>query len=321
MAEDDSVIVLGEDVCDPYGGAFKITKGLSTRFPGRVLNTPMSESSLAGVISGMALRGLKPVLEIMFGDFITLCADQIINHGAKFRWMYNEQVAVPWVIRTPMGGRRGYGPTHSQTIEKILLGIPGLKVVAPSHLHDPGLLLIKCIEDQDPVVFIENKLLYSHHLKISDNGYLDEYRYYESESPYPTIRLTMGDAGDLEVTIVAYGGMIPLVLSAAQQVFIEDEIVCELIIPSSLQPINVTEIIDSVHHTGRLVVIEEGSIGYGFTSEIAALVVETNIVRSLKSPIKRVAAQPIPIGCATSIEEKTLPSKGDIVNAIRSALQ
>jgi len=321
MAEDDSVIVLGEDVCDPYGGAFKITKGLSTQFPGRVLNTPMSESSLAGVINGMALRGVKPVLEIMFGDFITLCADQIINHGAKFRWMYNEQVTVPWVIRTPMGGGRGYGPTHSQTIEKILLGIPGLKVVAPSHLHDPGLLLIKCIEDQEPVVFIENKLLYAHYLKVNDNGYLGEYRYYESESPYPTIRLTMGDPEYLQVTIVSYGGMIPLVLSAAQQVFIDDEIVCELIIPSSLQPMNVTEIINSIHHTGRLVVIEEGSIGYGFSSEIAALVAETNIVRSLKSPIKRVAARPIPIGCAASIEEEILPSKGDIVNAIRSVLQ
>jgi len=129
---DKKVILLGEDIKEPYGGAFKITKELSKKHPNQVINTPMSEYALTGVITGMAIRGLKPVLEIMFGDFITICADQLINHATKFNWMYNNQVRVPIVIRTPMGGRRGYGPTHSQTIEKMYLGIPGLKVIAPS---------------------------------------------------------------------------------------------------------------------------------------------------------------------------------------------
>ncbi len=161
LASDERVVIMGEDILDPYGGAFKVTRGLSDSFPDRVITTPISEAGIVGVAAGMALRGLLPVVEIMFGDFITLIADQVINHAAKFRWMYNNQVRVPIVIRTPMGGRRGYGPTHSQTMEKFFIGVPGLRVLAPNTFSDPGDLLSKAIfEDNDPVLFIENKLLY-----------------------------------------------------------------------------------------------------------------------------------------------------------------
>ena len=116
MTKDERVYIMGEDILDPYGGAFKVTKGLSTSFPERVITTPISEAGIVGVAAGMALRGLRPIVEIMFGDFFTLIADQLINHIAKFRWMYKDQVNVPIVIRAPMGGRRGYGPTHSQSL-------------------------------------------------------------------------------------------------------------------------------------------------------------------------------------------------------------
>jgi len=159
MAEEERVFVIGEDILDPYGGAFKVTKGLSSAYPDRVLSTPVSEASITGFATGMALRGLRPILEIMFGDFITLCADQIVNGASKFSWIYNEQVEVPLVIRTPMGGRRGYGPTHSQTLEALFLGTPGLTIVAPSHLHSPGGLLRRAVlGGKGPVLFVENKL-------------------------------------------------------------------------------------------------------------------------------------------------------------------
>ena len=132
---DQRVVVLGEDILDPYGGAFKVTRGLSSRFPGRVLTTPISEAAIVGLASGLALRGLRPIAEIMFGDFLFLAGDQLVNHAAKFRWMYNDEVRVPLVIRAPMGGRRGYGPTHSQSIEKHFMGVPGLWVVAPHVLN------------------------------------------------------------------------------------------------------------------------------------------------------------------------------------------
>ena len=128
----DDVYLLGEDVLDPYGGAFKITQGLSSRWPKRVITTPVSEAGLFGVAAGMAMRGYRPILEIMFGDFIALGFDQIVNGIGKFREMFDDQVRVPMVVRTPMGGRRGYGPTHSQSLEKLLLGVPGITVVAPS---------------------------------------------------------------------------------------------------------------------------------------------------------------------------------------------
>ena len=136
FASRDDVSLLGEDVLDPYGGAFKVTQGLSDAYPDRVLTTPISEASLFGVAAGMALRGERPILEIMFGDFVALGFDQIVNGIAKFREMYDDQVTVPLVVRTPMGGRRGYGPTHSQSLEKLLLGVPNIVVVAASECHD-----------------------------------------------------------------------------------------------------------------------------------------------------------------------------------------
>ncbi len=169
LEESDQVYVIGEDVLDPYGGAFKVTRGLSTDYPERVITTPVSEAGIVGVGVGMALRGLYPVIEIMFGDFISLTVDQLINHAAKFRWMSNDQVRVPLVVRTPMGGRRGYGPTHSQSLEKHLLGAPGLRVVAATALGDAGDLLRKVVlEDDDPVLFLEHKALYAKQIIIHD---------------------------------------------------------------------------------------------------------------------------------------------------------
>ncbi len=161
MEADTRVHFAGEDVLDPYGGAFKVSAGLSTRFPDRVHTTPISEGAITGLASGMALRGLKPVVEIMFGDFLTLTFDQILNHAVKFGAMYGQDVPVPMVIRTPMGGRRGYGPTHSQSIEKHFCGIAGLKIISPSHVHAPGDLLGHAIASEtQPVLFIEYKALY-----------------------------------------------------------------------------------------------------------------------------------------------------------------
>jgi len=161
MARDDRVLFLGEDILDPYGGAFKVAKGLSTRFPDRVLTTPISEAAITGIAAGLALRGMRPVVEIMFGDFLSLAFDQLLNHACKYRWMYNSQVRVPMVVRTPMGGRRGYGPTHSQCTEKHFVGMPGLRVVAPNSLCDPKRLLLRAIlSDDEPTLFVEHKLLY-----------------------------------------------------------------------------------------------------------------------------------------------------------------
>ena len=166
LESDPDVFVWGEDLLDPHGGAFKVTRGLQVDFPQRVLTTPISEAAIVGLGSGMALRGFKPIVEIMFGDFVTLAADQLINYAAKFGPMYNGQVSAGLVVRTPMGGGRGYGPTHSQSLEKLFFGIPNLRIVSPSVYHEPGDLLRSAVlKDDQPVLFVEHKLLYGAALK------------------------------------------------------------------------------------------------------------------------------------------------------------
>ena len=180
LAADPRVVLLGEDIEDPYGGAFRLTKGLSSRYPDQVFNTPISESAVCGIATGLALRGRFAVVESMFGDFVSLMVDQLINHAAKFRALFGGQATVPLTVRAPMGGRRGYGGTHSQTLEKHFLGAPGLKVVALSPWHDPGRLLIDSVFDPNPVLFIENKLLYGRKAVAADA---------ESDGPFALRRL------------------------------------------------------------------------------------------------------------------------------------
>ncbi|HWK26086.1 MAG TPA: alpha-ketoacid dehydrogenase subunit beta, partial [Solirubrobacter sp.] len=173
LEADERVVLLGEDLADPYGGAFKVTRGLSTDFEERVRSTPISEGAIAGIAAGLALAGYRPIAEVMFGDFLTLCFDQLVNHIAKYEAMYAGQVSCPVIIRTPSGGGRGYGPTHSQSLEKHFVGVPGLKVVAASLVHDPGQVLRTLLTQDSPVLYVEHKLLYPLHLALPEDGRID----------------------------------------------------------------------------------------------------------------------------------------------------
>jgi pyruvate/2-oxoglutarate/acetoin dehydrogenase E1 component len=313
FAADERVLLLGEDALDPYGGAFKVTRGLSTAYPGRVLTTPISEAGMVGVAAGMALRGLRPVVEIMFGDFVTLIADQVINHAAKFRWMYNEQVRVPLVIRTPMGGRRGYGPTHSQTLEKLFIGVPGLRVIAPTHFGDPGDLLYRAIlETDDPVLFIENKLLYL--LPLANPTSLTEFTLTPiTQSPNHPItqsyHLTLRDAPAPTLTLAAYGYMAELARQAMLILAYEHEIFTELLIPTDLSACHLPLA------TGHLLTIEESTLTLGWGAEVIARAAESLGPR-LKTA-RRVAARETPIPASGPLEQATLPGVADVVQAAR----
>lgn len=319
LEADANVVVLGEDIIDPYGGAFKVTRGLSTRFPGRVITTPISEGALVGAVTGMAIRGLRPVLEIMFGDFLTLCADQIVNGATKFRWMYNDQVEVPIVIRTPMGGRRGYGPTHSQSLEQLFMGVTGLTILAPSNFHDAGAILKGAIlNSTEPTLFIENKLLYSGYLQLpgSNDGEFDVYVLQTGDDDmYPTVKLVTVPDEPADVTLAVYGGMAPLAATAAVNVVLEEEIKIEVIIPSRIKPHPISAILNSVRTTGRLVVAEEGVRTAGWGAEIASEVSEL-LFRDLKAPVVRIGAKESPIPSARPLEDAVLPQVGDIEDAI-----
>ena len=322
FTDNENVYLLGEDILDPYGGAFKVTRGLSTNFPGRMLTTPISEAGFVGVAAGMALRGLRPVVEIMFGDFITLIADQLINHIAKFRWMYNNQVCLPMVIRTPMGGRRGYGPTHSQTLEKFLLGVPGLQVVAPAALcfadgsGSPGNLLYQSIiNNNNPLIFIENKLQYL--LPVQSQAELKDFTLLSQAGStglkLPIYSLSIKGAPSASLTIAAYGYMAELVKQAAIRLAYEHEIFVNLVIPSQLAPFEVGPMISSANQTGCLMVVEEGNLSLGWGAEIVAQVVEALGTQPLK--IKRLASKDLPVPASSSLEAQVLPDVDQIIES------
>jgi pyruvate/2-oxoglutarate/acetoin dehydrogenase E1 component len=326
LDQDERVIILGEDILDPYGGAFKVTRGLSSAFPERTLTTPVSEAGIVGIATGMALRGLRPVIEIMFGDFVTLIADQVINHATKFRYMYNEQVNVPIVIRTPMGGRRGYGPTHSQTLEKLFLGTPGLHIFAPNIFMNPGELLLNVILNvDDPVLFIENKILYSQHLlghkEIQDFRIIDESRSYQGNNEIsirnyaPSLQLTLRDAPPASVTVATYGYMANLCREAALRLAYEDEIFIDIVVFSQLSPLKVSSILSSIKNSHRLLVVEEGTKTSGWGAEVLAASLEEN--GDLIHQARRVASPDMPIPASSALERDLLPGVEDIIQAVK----
>lgn len=322
MSVNEKVIIVGEDILDPYGGAFKATKGLSTKFSERVLTTPISEASIFGFCTGLSICGYKPILEIMFGDFITLCTDQIINGASKFKWMYGNKFDLPMVIRTPMGGRRGYGPTHSQTLESLFLGTPGIKIIAPSNLHNPGDLL-KCavLKESEPILFIENKTLYaeliidSSKVEIEVDGfYIEEIK--KSSKNYPTICVKIDRSYQPDVTLITYGGMAPIILEVMKKIFIEEEIIIEALIPSLIKPIPLNDILPSVLETNKVVVCEEGVKTSGWGAEMSCQIHES-LFQSSRVFIERVGSLEFPIPASKPLENLVLPQVEDIIEAIK----
>jgi pyruvate/2-oxoglutarate/acetoin dehydrogenase E1 component len=318
MEEDPAVVVLGEDVLDPYGGAFKVTRGLSTRFPGRVLTTPICEATMVGLGVGAALGGLRPIVEIMFGDFLTLACDQIVNHAVKYQEMYGCPVAVPLVIRTPMGGGRGYGPTHSQSLEKLFLGVPGLGVVSPSLFHDPGTLLRRAVRGNRVVLFIEHKLLYPQCLMMESTDVLGCHLVPEV-SGFPTAVIRNYQNSTPDVTLIAYGGVSrllpPLLVDMARE-----EIRVEACLPAGLQPLPVSTLVSRVRHSRRAVVIEEGTAGYDWGAEVSTQL-HTHLWGILERPVVRVGSAPAVVPASRPAEQQTLVSRERICTAIMEVLQ
>lgn len=317
LETDRRVVLIGEDLLDPYGGAFKASRGLSTAFPEQVWSSPISEAGIVGLAAGMALRGLRPVVEIMFGDFLTLAADQLINHAAKYRWMYNDQVRVPLVVRTPMGGRRGYGPTHSQTLEKHFLGVPGLQVYAPTSLGNPGALLAEIIlEQENPVLFIENKLQYLQ--QLIDPAREADFTIQASGDP-AVYRLRIHGSPEPQITVTAYGYMAELTRQVIHELAYNEEIFAELLVPTRLVPFNLQLLHESVSYTGRLLAVEEGSLTMGWGAEILAQAAAHPALH-LKAA-RRVAAADLPIPASGPLEAQVLPQKETIAQAIREMVR
>ncbi len=307
LERDERVILIGEDIEWPYGGAFKVTKDLSHLFPGRVRNTPISELSITGMGNGLALGGMRPIVEIMFGDFVTLASDQIVNHAAKFNYMYAGQVEVPLVVRTPMGGRRGYGPTHSQTLEKHLMGVPGTRMIAVHHRFDPAVMYVRLLSDgvpAMPTIVIENKILYGE--KASPDA-VEGFKWFHSAHDFPISY--MRAEGRPDATIICYGGMLPDVEKAVDRLFTDHDLVAEVICPMQLYPLQKLPMLPLAQRSGRLLFVEEGHGFCGFTAELMASFYEMD--HSLR--MRRLYSRRQHIPSAKSLELRVLPDADAIV--------
>ena len=322
MKSNENVILLGEDIessndFNPgeYGGAFKVTKDLSILFKDRVKNTPISEQAITGISTGLAVAGMKPVLEIMFGDFMTLAFDQILQHASKFRLMFNNKVKVPLIIRSPMGGYRGYGPTHSQSIEKHFFGIPDLDVISLNHRLNPKIIYETAFKNNEyPTFIVENKIAYTR--KINEN--LPTFlKASITNEQYPTYRLHFNDEEVSDCTIVCYGGALLPVEGAVQKAFFEEEYICEVICPSLINPINIIPILESVKKSKKLILVEEGSSIAGFGSEIISLLSEKGI---LLNKVIRISNNTI-IPCSFQAENDLLPNEDKIYKKIKEILK
>jgi 2-oxoisovalerate dehydrogenase E1 component len=313
LEHDPDVMLLGEDLHDPYGGAFKVTAGLSEKFKGRVISTPISEAGITGAGIGLAMAGKKPIVEIMFADFLTLCMDQIYNHAVKFPGMFAES-SVPIVIRAPCGGRRGYGPTHSQSLENIFVSVPGLTVVFGSHRHNLGQLLINAtIRWPNPTLFLEHKLLYGE--KPEPAGYQAIFAEPDDvgADQFPTLR---SGSDDPDITLLSYGGMLPIAEKAARILEQSEELSVEIVAPALLAPLPRFSLMNALLHRPRILVVEEAHHHFGFSAEVLAMLAENGY----QGKVARLGTAQVPIASARSMESMQLPDEDAIVAAVMDIL-
>lgn len=308
LCRDPSVILLGEDIADPSGGVFKVSAGLSTKYGAdRVRATPISEQAIVGAAVGAAIAGMKPVAEIMLMDFLAVCLDQVSNHAAKLRYMSGGQTTVPLTIRCAAGAGMQFGAQHSEMLEAWLTHVPGLKVVVPSNPADAKGLLTAAIFDPDPVVVVEQSLLY-----------------FAPPQPVPVGHhvVPLGSAATVrpgrDITLISYGRQVHTALAAAEQLA-QESIDSEVIDLRSLVPLDERTVLESVARTRHAVVIHEAVRRGGFGAELAALITE-NLFDELGAPVARVAGPDTPVPFAKVLEDAFVPGEGAIVAAAKQTV-
>ncbi len=305
MARDERVIVMGEDVELAY--VFGVTKGLAERFgKDRVRDTPISELGIVGAGVGAAMAGYRPIVEIMFMDFIMLAMDPLINQAAKLRYMLGGQLSVPLVVRTPGGGGVQYGPTHSQCLEAWFMQVPGIKVAVPSDPADAKGLMRAAVQDDNPVLMVEHKMLYKMKGLVPEGDHVT-----------PFGQAAVKREGD-DITLVGVGYQVHNCLAAADALE-KEGVSAEVVDPRTLAPLDTSTLAESVRKTNRCVIVEEGHLRSGVGSEIAAAIQE-EAFDYLDAPIGRVAALDAPIPFEPRLEDFVLPNSGNVVEAARKAL-
>jgi len=307
LQRDPKVFIMGEDIEDPFGGSYKVTKGLSSEFGReRVRNTPISELAIAGAAVGAAITGMRPIAEIMYLDFTTLSIDQIVNQAAKIRYMSGGQIEVPLVIRTQEGSGNASAAQHGQCLEAWYAHVPGLKVVMPATPFDAKGLLKSSVRDNNPIVFIENKMLYNVKGEVPNEDYT-----------VPIGKARVIQEG-MDVTIVSYSRMVHEALQAAAKLK-EKGISVEVIDLRTISPLDMETILESVAKTHRLVIAHEAVVNGGIGGEIAARVIQDGF-DELDAPIQRVGARSVPLPFSPLLEKQVVANAQDIIIAVESII-
>ena len=300
MRRDDNVFLMGEDV-GLYGGAFGVSVGMFEEFgPQRVKDTPISEAAIAGAAAGAAMTGMRPIAEIMFSDFITISMDQLINQAAKIRYMFGGAARVPMVLRAPSGSGTGAAAQHSQSPEAWFCNAPGLKVVIPSTPADAKGLLISAIRDDNPVLFLEQKLLYRTKGDVPEGDYA-----------VPLGKAVVHRDGT-DVTLITYGRMLPMCMDAATKLEKEQGISVEIVDPRTLVPLDKETIISSAKKTGRVLIVHEACQTGGFGGEIAGVIASSDAFFYLDAPIVRYGGLDVPIPYCPELEKNVVPTLDNV---------
>lgn len=309
--KEKKILFLGEDIIDPYGGAFKITKNIYKNFPNQIFSTPISEATIVGMTGGLAIEGFKPIVEIMFGDFLSLAFDQILNNLSKFHYMYNRDVNLPLVIRCPMGAGRGYGPTHSQSIEKHFFGIQGLNIFAVNPFFPIDKIYNYAFESEIPSLVIENKLQYNFLLSDleKNNFFINNFSKKIDEAKF-TSMFSLTDFKKDDCTLYCYGGTSEVALKAAHSLFLDQEISVRIIILSKISNLETLNFEELSSENGTIFTLEESDKFFGFGSEVVSLLNEKKYFKNRK--FIRIASLKSIIPSSINLEKKIIISEEKI---------
>ncbi len=307
LLRDESVYFIGEDI-GLYGGCFGLSRGLWEEFgEERIIETPITEGAFTSAAVGMALLGLRPIVEIMFGDFVSLTVDAMVDHAAKYSFMTAGQVKVPMVLRTPFGSGTGAAAQHSQSLESMYLNTPGLKVIMPSTPYDAKGLLKAAVRDDDPVMFFENKLLYRTNGEVPEEDYV--------------IPIGKGDIKreGSDITLIAYSRMVGVCMEAAE-ILAGEGISCEVLDPRTLRPLDTELITRSVKKTSRALIVHEAPTFGGFGGEIASSINESEAFYYLDCPVKRLGGAEMPVPYNPVLEKQIVPTAESVCRTVRKML-
>jgi pyruvate/2-oxoglutarate/acetoin dehydrogenase E1 component len=318
VLSDDKVVLIGEDIGDPYGGSFKVSKGISTAANERVISTPISEEGFTDMAAGMAMMGYKPIVDLMFSDFTALIFDPILNFASKYISMYGKRNDLQMIVRCANGGYRGYGPTHSQSMQKYFLGIPNLSLYELTPFHENSKVFQRMFEEKNPCIFFEEKVIYSN--KRYQDGIINDLYHFEFAGDWDNWAVAVSESEEAQIAIISHGGLTNACLEAVEQLLLEEEIECKIFIPSKLYPCDIETIMEDIKKIGRVLIVEESTAGATWGTELLA-----NIYTQLKNKneviIKLLSSKASIIPASAHYEKEVLVSEKDMVNEVLAMLE